>query len=336
MKQITITLTIFLIGFTCQSQELTKPRKIRFKEDYKHKHSKTEFPQTFRGGFELKKVFAFDKKKKSIGVTYQKSKTPAGQFTIYIYPAGDATEKRLTNEYLSSAQSVANLTEKGFKATQYPVKYEGKKIDCNGFKADFNTTNGKNSSLSVYECGTWFFKLRLTTEENDSAQIANLENSILEKLDPSHLSRQGKLSKKVDVHYSKMAFRDSILLGSSMGSAYKKIEWIMNNVQERERESGFPGHYLEMQLESYKEFMAFDKKYDFGKSEFTQNYLNELNSLIESGFLDEYIMEQFSMVMIVPEEHEFNFEKYEKWKSKNDISTNLKQPFYIIGFGQKK
>lgn len=167
MKPITITLTIILIGLTCQSQELVNPKKIRFKDNYEHKYTNTEFPEIFLDGFELTEVHAFDKKKKNVGITYKKTTEPVGEFTIYIYPAGEATENRLRNEYLSSMQSVANFTEKGL-ATQYPVKYSENKIDCNGFKADFKSKKGANSSLSVYECGTWFFKLRFTTEEKDS------------------------------------------------------------------------------------------------------------------------------------------------------------------------
>jgi hypothetical protein len=232
-------------------------------------------------------------------------------------------------------QSVANFTDNGLGATQYPVKFSGKNYDCNGFKAEFKSNNQENSSLSVYECGTWFFKLRLTTKEKDSTQISNLENKILETFDPSHLTEQNKLNPKADIYFAKVAFQDSILLGSAMGSAYKKLEWVMNNVPERERASGFPGHYLEMQLASFNEFIAFDKKYDYKKTDYTQNYLNQVNSLIDSGYLDEFIMKEFSMVMIVPENHEFDFDGYEKWKAKNEIELKLNELFYVISFGQK-
>lgn len=189
--------------------------------------------------------------------------------------------------------------------------------------------------MSVYECGTWFFKLRLTTEENDSIQILNLEKKVLETFDPSHLTEQKRLHPKAGIYFSKTAFQDSIMLGSAMGSAFKKIEWVTDNVPEKERASGFPGHYLEMQLASFNAFVAFDEKYDYKKSEYTQNYLNQVNFLIESKFLDEFIMEEFSMVMIVPENHEFDFDGYEKWKAKNEIEINLNELFYVIAFGQE-
>ncbi len=232
-------------------------------------------------------------------------------------------------------QSIANLTDSGLGVTQYPVKFSGKKYDCNGFKADFKSKKQENSSLSVYECGTWFFKLRLTTEEKDSTQISSLEQSVLKIFDLSLLTEQKRLNPEADIYYAKAAFKDSIMLGSVIGSALKKLEWVMENVSEKERASGFPGHYLELQLASFDEFVAFDKKHDYKKSEYTRNYLNQVNSLIESGFLDEFIMKEFSMVMIVPENHEFDFYGFEEWKMKNEIEINLNELFYVIAFRQK-
>lgn len=335
MKQKILTVFLILIGVTCQAQELTKPIKIRFKDNFQHKFSETDFPKVFQNGFELKDVYAFDKKKKNVAVTYEKKTEPTAKFTVYIYPADDGTEDRLRREYLTSMQSVANLTDKGLGSTQYPVKYTGDKFYCNGFKAEFKSEKHENSSLSVYECGTWFFKLRLTTKEKDSVQIKKLERTILEKFDPSHLTEQKPLNEKADVYFAKAAFQDSTLLGSAMGSAYKKIEWAMDNLPVKERASGFPGHYLEMQMASLKEFVAFDRKYNYGKSEYTQKYLNELNVLIDSGYLDEFIMEQFSMVMIVPKEQEFDIDGFEDWKAKSELTIDLNQLFYVIAFGQK-
>lgn len=334
MKQKIFIIFIILIGLNCQAQELTNPKKIRFKNGFEHKYSETEFPQTLKNGFELTEVYAFDKKKKNIGATYEKKSDPKGKLNIYIYPAEDGTEDRLRSEYLTSMQSVANFTNNGLEATQYPVKFSGK-YDCNGFKAEFKSKSQERSSLSIYECGTWFFKFRLTTKEKDSIQVSKLERSILKTFDPSRLTEQKRLNPKADVYFTKAAFKDSIMLGSAMGSAYKKIEWVMDNVPEKERASGFPGHYLEMQLASLKEFVKFDKKYDYKKSEYTQVYLSQVNSLIGSEFLDEFIMKEFSMVMIVPENHEFDFDRFEKWKAKNEITINLNELFYVIAFGQK-
>lgn len=58
--------------------------------------------------------------------------------------------------------------------------------------------------------------------------------------------------------------------------------------------------------------------------------MNELNSIIDNGFLEEFIMEQFNMVMIIPEDLEFDFEEFDEWKKENPISINLNERFYVI------
>lgn len=333
IKKIVVSVVCF-IGFSCQAQQLTTPKQIRFKEGFQHKASNTSFPQILGDGYELTEVVAFDKKTNNVGATYEKNSEPKGRLTVYIYPAGDGTENRLRSEYLYSTQAVANLKSARLTAEQRPVKFSGENFDCNGFKAVFKPASEKISSVAVYECGAWFFKYRLTLEEKDSLATAKLENMVLSTFDPSLLTEQKPLKEKPDVYFTEEAFQDSILLGSAMGSAFKKAEWVMDHIPARERASGFPGHYLEMQLAALKEFVAFDKRHSYQKSEYTQQYLSQLNSLIEVGFLDEFVMEEFSMLMIVPENHLFDFEEYTKWRTENEITIDLHKLFYVIAFGQ--
>lgn len=143
------------------------------------------------------------------------------------------------------------------------------------------------------------------------------------------------LNPKADINFAKAAFVDSLMLGSAMGSAFKKLEWVMDNVDSLERASGFPGLYLEMHIASLKEFTEFEKKHpDFSKAKRTEQYLTELNSIIDNGFLEEFIMEQYDMIMIVPDNLEFDFEGFDKWKKENPINIDLNERFYVIWFSE--
>jgi hypothetical protein len=297
--------------------------------------SNTIFQKHLTNEYILKDAFRFDKKKTNIGVTYEKETSPKGKVSIYLYPAGDGHETRLRDEYLESIQSVVEMTRNGLGITQFPVKHQGLEFDCNGFKATFKSEQAEFSNLSVYECGTWFFKLRITTEETDSLKIESIEKEILKTIDPSKLVEQKLLNPKASIYFAKAAFRDSTLLGSTMGSAYKKVQWVMDNIPARERASGFSGHHLELQIEGFKEILEFDKKHKKSKSEFTENYLKEVRSITESGYLDEFLMEEYSMVMIVPEKHEFDFAGYKNWKQDNNLTLDLSKHFYLIAFAQE-
>lgn len=329
MRKTTLILIALTICLSVKAQ--LKPRKIKSKSDYTHSATGFNFPLRIEH-FKRYEIYAFDRKKKNIAATY-KSADLKTSFTIYIYPAQEATEDRLRNEYLESMQSIANISDKGVHAHQIDVSYKNEDYKVNGFKADFKGLD-KKSSLSIYECGEWFFKFRISSESLDTSRMLQTEQEILNIYKPTRLVKLSKLNPKADISFAKTAFIDSLMLGSAMGSAYKKIEWAFENVDSLERASGFPGLYLDMHIASLKEFVKFEEKHpDFGKTKPTEEYLAELNSIIDSGFLGEFIMEQFDMVMIVPESYEFDFEGYEQWKANNPISINLNERFYVIWFG---
>ena len=338
MIRIKLTLSILLLliyNLVAVGQPRTNPKKIKTKGDYIHTPSKTAFPEKL-SDYQLKSIYSFDKKDLNIGVTYDaESGNQKTTISIYIYPANDGSEGRLRNEYINSLQSIANHTRNGLNATQYPVRFTGEKYICNGYKAETKLQDKEFSQLILYECGTWFLKLRITSNQLDTSAISKLEEQIIKMFDPSRLTSIKPLNLKADIYYAKAAFRDSTLLGSTMGSALKKIEWAAENIEEDERASGFPDLYLYMHIASLMEFVKFDKERNFSRSESTQLYLDELNSIIDSGFIAEFIMEQFGMIMIVPENVIFDFDGFDEWKQSNKITIDLNKRFYLIAYGQK-
>jgi hypothetical protein len=330
MRKIIFILIALTISLSIQAQR--KPKKIKSKTDYTHSPTGFNFPLSIEQ-FNRTDIYALDKKKQNVGITY-KSNDLKTTLSIYLYPAGAGTEDRIRNEYLKSMQSVANISDHGVHAEQFAVSYKNEDYKINGFKANIKDIN-KKSSLSIFECGAWFFKVRISSESFDTIRMVQTEQMILDLYRPTKLVKQSKLNPKADISFAKAAFVDSLMLGSAMGSAYKKIEWAFENTDSLERASGFPGLYLDMHIASLKEFTEFENKHpEFGKTKRTEEYLAELNSIIDNGFLEEFIMEQFDMVMIVPKNLVFDFEGFDKWKNDNPISINLNERFYVIWFGE--
>lgn len=85
-------------------------------------------------------------------------------------------------------------------------------------------------------------------------------------------------------------------------------------------------------MESLKEFVQFEKGKNWSRQQGTTDYLNELKEIIDSGFLEEFIMEQFNMIMIVPKEITLDFEGFQKWKQTHPTTINLNQRFYVVSF----
>jgi len=333
-----LTLTVFLLlvcSLVASGQQRTKPKQIKVQGNYFHTPTKTTFPERLFD-YQLKSVYSYDKKNSDIGVNYEKgSEGQKTTISIYIYPADDGAESRLRNEYLSALQSIAFYTRNGLIATQSPVRYTGEKFICNGFKAITKLQNNDLSELVLYECGTWFLKLRITSNNLDTAEFSTLEDEIMNTFDPSRLTALNPLNLKADIYIAKAAFSDSTLLGSTIAGATQKIDWAIENIDENERASGFPDLYLYMHIASLMEFVKFDKGKNTSKSKSTQTYLDELNSIFNSGYIAEFIMKQFGMVMIVPENVIFDFEGFEDWKQTNKITIDLNKRFYLVSYGQK-
>lgn len=340
MKSVSITIlfvSLLSIFNIANGQNRTQPRKINAKENYIHSSTHFNFPKSLFEDFQRESVYSFDKKNQNIAVSYGKNQNgERTTFSIYLYPAGDAYEGRLRQEYQNSLQSVVATTKKGLHATQHAVQYKGNKYTCNGFEAIFTTENNDLSQLTVFESGTWFYKIRITSNQADTTLILNLKTKILQTFDPTVLTDYTNLNEKVSVYFSKTAFRDSILLGSAMGSAYAKIDWIMEGVDERERATGLPDLYLNFHIAGLKGFMEFQHRFDYAKTDFTKNYLRELQLIADADFLNEFVMEQYEMILIIPEDIAYKYDEYLKWKSQNNITINLNDKFYVLSFNAKK
>ena len=178
--------------------------------------------------------------------------------------------------------------------------------------------------------------MRFTSTELDSVQIVLLEQKIYDQFDPTKLTESNPLNEKVDLYLSKTAFRDSILLGSALGSAYAKINWASENVKDNESVSGFPDLYLNLHVESLKAFMEFQHRFNYTKTDFTKQYLKELQLISDAGYLAEFVMDQFGMILIIPKDMPLKCDEYEKWKQQNKITIDLNKTFYVISHKQKK
>lgn len=170
MKHILAIAVLCCIAY-CSSaqQQYYKPKKIKHKGAYALKQAGVVFPESIEKYKKLD-VYAFNAEKTNVGVTYEvRNNYEKTTFTIYVYPADSKAEGRLRGEYLQALQSVANASYRGVGAVQYPVSFKEDGYKVNGFTADINSKFAKDRSrLTVFECGNWFLKVRLSSEDRKS------------------------------------------------------------------------------------------------------------------------------------------------------------------------
>ena len=330
MRSIFITSLTLLTFSICWSQPRTNPKSVRAKGTYEHSATSTQFPEIL-GDFERQSVYSFDRQNTNIGVTYERPNSGT-TFSIYVYPAGAGTEDRFRTEYLNSMQSVANVND-GIGATQYPIRFEQGDFRINGFAAELKKSD-ELSRLLLYECGSWFLKYRVTSNELDSLGMNDLMTNLEEWFSPSVVASRGLLNPKADINFARAAFADSTMLYVSMGEAYKKLGWAMDNIDSLERRTGFPGLYLELYTTALKERVDLWKKCEFTLNPSTDELMTQYENLVNSGFLEEFIMDQLMMVLITPEDLTLDMDGYSTWIKENPLDIDLNQFYYIISFSE--
>lgn len=311
-------LFIFISNYSF-SQLRNSPKKLKYKDEFIHSETKTEFPKNI-DEYNLIDAYSFDKKDENIGVTYEKENT---KISIYIYPDKIGNEGRLRNEFLG-AYSVIFNNDANVKNLKL-LHHVGEKYTCNGIRGISKNTTNENSLLTIFECGTWMYKIRITSSNLDNQNLIDLETKIINKIEPSRLTGLKLFKLKGAVSFSNAAMKDSTMLVSTMAYSFKKFEWLIKNLEEKEKHSGFQDLYIDMHKEALKQFVLYEHKHKYSSTEETKEYLKNLNKIIDSPFLNEFLMEQYKMILIIPEDAILNFEEYHKWKNENNFNFELKQ-----------
>lgn len=316
-KAFKILILVLFIGINGYTQIRNSPKQLKFKEIFYHSESKTKFPKIIEK-YNLTEVYSFDKKDKNVSVKYENENT---QINIYIYPDEVGIEGRLRNSFLSTYNAIFN-NDKEIKNLKI-INHKGEKYICNGIRGISKNENNENSLLTMFECGTWMFKIRISSSELSNQDLIELEKEITKKIDPSKLTGLKLFNLRGDIILSKLAMKDSTLLVSTLGYAYKKFEWLIKNLDENEKYSGFQDLYIDMHKEALKQFVSFEHEHKFSSSEPTKEYLKKLNQIIDSPFFNEFLMEEYNYILIIPENVILNFEGYHKWKKENDFNFEL-------------
>lgn len=144
--------------------------------------------------------------------------------------------------------------------------------------------------------------------------------------------RTDPLRREGDVIVAPAAFRDSLTLGSALAGAFRKLEWAQENVDSLEAAFGFPGLHLAVHTESLVAMVDFWNENRMCKDVTHHTFFSDLIAVVQSGFLNEFVMEEYEMLMLVPDSVELNLEEYRAWRSMNSVTTTLKTRYFVVGY----
>lgn len=323
------TSLIFIFIFSVSNaQNFKRPKKIKSKENYKHIYSNFDFPMNF-GDFKRNRIYSLDKSNKNIELIYFLDKLSV---SISIYPAPEAVEGRLRNEYKRSLDNILQFEDLPLHITQRAIMHKSEGYKCIGISAKSNLETV--TQLTLFECGEWFYKLQIYYSDTDSLLAMQIQNKFIERWNPIELVKKSNLDSKASITINPTSAKDSLMLCTSLGSAFKKIEWVYENTDSLERAAGFPDMHLDMHVTAFKELVEFKKRQEsWDATPETLQYINTSEKIIKSGFSIEYILESFGYLLLIPENLYVDIEKYKAWKKSNNIDLSIYdiRP-YIISF----
>ncbi len=303
--------TLFVHG-----QERHSPKSIKFKGDYIHSFTGLIFPEQFEN-YSRSSIYSFTKTDDGIEVTYESPQKTS--IAIKVYPAGKGIEGRLRDEYMQTLQAISNEVNKTVGFEQGPVRKVGAKYICNGFKAVSHLRDNEPiNQLVLYECGAWFLRVKISSRDLDTSHIEQLEQKVLEKYDPTKLTELKPFNSKSDFIVAPGLGKDRTRDKYILKSGFKKLEWAIKNVPENERASGFPDLYLNMHIEAFKE-LAECKDENFAPDNKIAKYISDINKVIKANYLPEFLMKQYNMVMITPDNMKFDFDGFAQWQEEYKI-----------------
>ncbi len=335
MKWFYAVVCFLLLPAFVLAQSPMQPKLVKAKGDYSFPKGVYVFPKKLFDRYDRRDIIAYEKANISASyVEYQGGRQTIA--TIYAYPAAPAAENRLRTNFVEILTAIAPVAEAVDDIEAFPLTATDGQYTCNGYAALFNTLNGAISELVFFECGEWYYKIRITTELLDRAGVDSLTAQILSAYNPAALTANKPLGRHATLELASGLQADIALSVCVLADIMARSSWAMENISEGERASGVPDIYVEMYEAGFKAFASVARERDPATDDKTRRYIEEVCEIVDSGFLREFLIEQLYTIVKLPEGFIPDDEGYEKWKAGREFAVDLDRRFSQILYGGKK
>lgn len=339
-----LLLIFWIFPVFTKAQKSFQPLEIKSSKDYIHPGTKVVFPTTLLG-FKRKRIIAYDKSYKNIGASYELKvdKKPTA-ISIYIYPAEISNENLREQFFAFNAAVQQNSPNLEYLKPQL-IKLSSEKSTVNGILSTFDydlivpdffkgqREQNNKSLFSVYDCGKWNIKFRITSEGENEARLLQIEKLVVTAFDPAKIAEENliNIGSKPSIEISKTAQRDSLMLKSTIAEAEAKVDWFAKNKTEGELSTGLSDFEIESHEFAMAEKLKFfvENKEKLESSPETNEYFKSLQTIAEKGYLKDFIYDQALGIINYPE-GESRRKEYKIFTENNSFPVNLTEQLYRI------
>ncbi len=343
-KSLFIILSLFFTLFF--SQKRKEATVLPIKGDFTHPSTSVIFP-TLWSGFQRESIHSYDLQNKHIVVSYvqQKDKKNKTVFTLYLYPKS-STDNQLLRDEFSSYEYVLNQNSN--KSVDLKPSFDSASNDnikVNYIYSVFDQSMGerdffkgvkytnKKSLLSIYECGGWGFKIRISSDDMTHDQLREIKDKAESYFELLQVATKNTLpiNKAPDIILSPVVKRDSMMIHSTIAAAQAKIEWLGTNLEKRELLTGFNDMNIDSEVYAIEKMLEFYKKHekDWPMHEDTKKYFDEMIRIADNKRVKDHIYEKYNR-LINYDQGAARKEEYIQFKIDKNISENTNEILYKI------
>ncbi|WES96213.1 hypothetical protein P2W68_15275 [Chryseobacterium arthrosphaerae] len=339
-------ITLFLLFITVFSQQRKNPINLAVKEDYTHAATSVIFP-TLWSGFQRVEINSYDLQNKHIAVSYiqQKDKKTKTTLTLYLYPIRSTDNQTLRDYFLSYEYALNQNSNKGTNLTPSFGSLSNDQVKVNYIYSIFDHSMGelsffkgvkytqKKSLLSIYECGGWNFKIRVSSDDMNKDQLTELKDKIENYFSVLNIASKKPLpiDKAPDIILSPVVKRDSMMTHATISAAQAKIDWLGKNMEKKELITGFNDMNIESEVYAIEKMLDFYKAHekDWPMHDDTKKYFNEMLRIADNGRIKDHIYYKYNGV-INYDEGAAKKDDYIQFRIDKNISENTNELFYKI------
>lgn len=344
-KKITFVI-IFIFSTLLFSQKRNGPVNLQIKGDYTHIQTSVVFP-TLWSGFQRESIDSYDIQNKHIVVSYiqQNSKKSKTVLTLYLYPKKSVDNQLLRDEFAVYETVLNQNSNKSVDLKPMFGSSSNDKIKVHYIYSIFDHAMGerdffkgvkytdKKSLLAIYECGGWGFKIRVSSDEMTSDQLADLKNKAENYFSMLDIASKKPLpiSSTPDIILSPVIKRDTMMINSVIAAAQAKIEWLGKNSEKKELLTGFNDMNIESEVYAIEKMIEFYKTHekDWPMHADTKKYFDEMIRIADNGKIKDYLYDKYNR-LIQYTEGEARKDEYLQFKTDKNITENTNEVFYKI------
>jgi hypothetical protein len=311
--------------------QVVTPQFTSFEKEgeFRYKKTKTNFPVSVNG---LKRSSIIDYGAGGISVAYIPTNGSKGKVTVFLVPDEITSDFDVRLTFLAATEAMVATSGSPGEASKYTVILDCKSFRVPGLAAEITRPDSSEFQyLSVFQCGKWTLKTRVTTHPSQRDNILNNTKELLSALRPEDIVGRFPFNPESNrTLIDRAILRDSILTTCAILGAYAELLWTEGHIGIMERRAGFPGLHLGGHVAALEIMLIAWQESEHKGDAQTKELMRSLEQIKANGFMKEFVMDGYNDLLIPAATDTLQRAAFLNWKKANSVSVDPTKRFFTI------